>query len=110
MSGTVDHNQAAADVLGPALGNDNGKFYFKLVADDKGVQELGFRKDAPQIFATLLFVLEYINNGFDTPYPTTGDFIRELAATADRYKEIEDAHKKSQDQSDSKQVSEPKAD
>ena len=79
MSGTVDHEVAAAEV--PA---DDGKFFFTLIADDAGVQELKFRKNAGPLFSTLFFTLDYINGTFDQPFPSLGAFLRDMADKADQ--------------------------
>jgi hypothetical protein len=85
MSGTIDQNQAAADV---AETTPEG-FFFSLQADDNGVTELKFRKDADKLFGVVLFGLEYINQTFDAPFPCVGDFCRYLGGVADQ---IEAAH------------------
>jgi len=59
-------------------------FFFNLSADENGVTELKFRKDASKLFATLLFSLDYVNQSFEEPFPTVGDFVRHLAEVADK--------------------------
>lgn len=80
MSGTTDHDAAVADL---PENRDDGKFFMTLQANDEGVTELKFRKNAEKLFGTLLFTLEYINLSFDEPFPTVGDFLRHLATIAD---------------------------
>lgn len=76
MSGTVDQNVAAAQV--------EPGFSFLLAADEGGVVDLKFKKDAPKIFQVLLFAMNYINGTFDQPYATLGEFVRSLADIADQ--------------------------
>lgn len=71
-------------------------FEFNLAADDKGVTELKFTKDAQKIFATMLFAIEYINSTFDQPFQSTGDFIRMLAETSDKMDIIQNERKASE--------------
>ena len=85
MSDTIDQNQAANDV---AETTPEG-FFFSLQADESGVTELKFRKDAEKLFGVVLFGLEYINQTFDVPFPCVGDFCRRLGEIADQ---IEAAH------------------
>ena len=59
-------------------------FSFSLKADENGVTELTFVKNAPSLFSTIFFTLDYINSTFDTPYPSLGDFLRRLADSADQ--------------------------
>ena len=59
-------------------------FFFNLSADENGVTELAFRKDASKLFATLLFSLDYVNQSFEEPFQTVGDFVRHLAEVADK--------------------------
>lgn len=79
MSGTIDQEVAAAEV--PV---DDGRFFFSLTANDAGVQELKFRKNAGQLFSTLFFALDYINGTFDQPFPSLGAFLRDMADKADQ--------------------------
>ena len=85
MNATVDQNQAAAD----AAADVPEGFFFSLQADESGVTELKFRKDAEKLFGVVLFGLEYINQTFDVPFPCVGDFCRRLGEIADQ---IEAAH------------------
>jgi hypothetical protein len=78
MSGTINHYAAISD-----LPNKDNEFFFTLMADDRGITELKFRKNAAPLFSTLLVALEHINRSFDKPYPTVGDFLRNLADLAD---------------------------
>ena len=91
MSGTIDQQVAANDAAEAPV---ELPFKFNLQADDNGISELVFKKDANKIFSVMLFVLGYINESFDVPYPTTGDFIRFLATVADQVKEENDARQK----------------
>ena len=59
-------------------------FFFNLSADENGVTELKFRKDSAKLFSTLLFSLDYVNQSFEEPFPTVGDFVRHLAEIADK--------------------------
>lgn len=85
MGNTIDLNQAANDVAETAPEG----FFFSLQADESGVTELKFRKDAEKLFGVVLFGLEYINQTFDVPFPCVGDFCRRLGEIADQ---IEAAH------------------
>lgn len=84
MSGTTNHDEAVADL---PENTDDGKFFFRLEADDNGVVELKFRKQVDRLFGTVLFAMDYINQSFDTPFPTVGTFIRHLAEVADKIEE-----------------------
>lgn len=77
----------------PAAGNAEG-FFFKLSADETGITELTFKKDAINLFATIFGAFDFINQSFDTPFPTLGDFFRSLAESADKIEEAQ--HAKSQ--------------
>lgn len=63
---------------------ESAPFFFNLSADENGVTELAFRKDASKLFATLLFSLDYVNQSFEEPFQTVGDFVRHLAEVADK--------------------------
>ena len=82
MSGTTDHEAAVAD-----LPENGEKFFFSLQADETGVTELKFRKDVGKLLGALFFSLDYINSSFDEPFPTLGDFLRNLAEIADKVRE-----------------------
>jgi hypothetical protein len=84
MSGTTDHDAAVADL---PENKDDGKFFFSLQADEAGVTELKFRKNADRLFGTLLFAHDYINQSFEEPFPSVGDFLRNLAEIADKVEE-----------------------
>ena len=87
MSGTIDQEVAATQVPTDTAGEpplDDGKFFFTLIADDAGVQELKFRKNAGPLFSTLFFALDYINGTFDQPFPSLGAFLRDMADKADQ--------------------------
>ena len=84
MNATVDQNQAAAD----AAADVPEGFFFSLKADDTGVLELKFRKDGEKLHRVVLFTLEYINQTFDTPFPSVGDFCRHLGSVADQIEAI----------------------
>lgn len=103
MSGTTNHEAAVADL---PENIDDTKFFFSLTADDAGVTELKFRKQSGPLFSTLLFALDYINQSFDTPFPTVGTFIRHLAEVADK---IEAQHKLQQEAANDGQPTEPQA-
>jgi hypothetical protein len=92
MSGTTDHDAAVADL---PENKDDGQFFFSLQANNDGVTELKFRKQADRLLGTLLFALEYINQSFDEPFPTVGGFLRNLAEIADK---VEENHRKAQAQ------------
>lgn len=89
MSGTIDQNQAAADVPAEPEG-----FFFNLRADETGITEFRFRKEE-RVINVLMFAAEYINQSFDTPFPCVGDFFRHLGGAADQ---IEAALKQQQEQ------------
>ena len=96
MSGTIDQNQAANDV---AETTPEG-FFFSLQADESGVTELKFRKDAEKLFGVVLFGLEYINQTFDVPFPSVGDFCRHLGGVADQIEAAHNERVKQQQQED----------
>ena len=91
MNATVDQNQAAAD----AAADVPEGFFFSLKADDTGVSELKFRKDGEKLHRVVLFTLAYINETFDTPFPSVGDFCRHLGSVADQ---IETSYNQQQQQ------------
>lgn len=80
---------------------DDGKFFFRLVADDTGITELAFRKNAESVFGTILNALHFINGSFEQPFETLSDFIKVLGESADaldalqaqRMQEITDAQR-----------------
>lgn len=74
---------------------DEGKFFFKLAADETGITELKFRKHAERVFGVVLYTLEQINSTFDVPFPSTGDFCRHLGTVADQ---VEAAYKQRQEE------------
>ena len=84
MSGTIDHESAQADV--PVQGAD--AFFFVLSANDAGITDLRFRKNGPLVMQTLMMALEYINSTFETPYPTLGVLLRDMADKADHMEEL----------------------
>jgi hypothetical protein len=66
-------------------------FFFRLIVDEQGVQELAFRKNADNVIRTLLNVSAYINGTFDNPFPTVGDFLRQLGTIADEVEALNHA-------------------
>jgi hypothetical protein len=82
MSATPNHEDAVSD-----LPENQPGFFFSLQSDDSGVTELRFRKDVQKVFGTLLFAIDYINQSFDEPFSTVGEFLRQLAEIADKVKE-----------------------
>lgn len=94
MNATVDPNQAAAD----AAADVPEGFFFSLKADDTGVSELKFRKDGEKLHRVVLFTLEYINQTFDTPFPSVGDFCRHLGSVADQIEAIYNQEQQQQQQ------------
>ena len=72
------------------------EFFFRLQADAEGITELTFAQQVEPLFGTLLTALDYINQTFDQPYSTLGEFLRSLAGTADQ---IEASHAAQQQQS-----------
>lgn len=92
MSGTTNHEEAVADA-------EDSKFFFSLQADDNGVTELKFRKEADRVFGTILFTLDYINQSFDVPYPTVSEFISQLSELA-KYMEAKHAAQATNDGGD----------
>lgn len=102
MSGTIDQNQAANDV---AETTPEG-FFFSLRADESGVTELKFRKDAEKLFGVVLFGLEYINQTFNVPFPCVGDFCRRLGEIADQIEAAHNERMKQQQEEGNGQASE----
>ena len=102
MSDTIDQNQAANDV---AETTPEG-FFFSLQADESGVTELKFRKDAEKLFGVVLFGLEYINQTFDVPFPCVGDFCRRLGEIADQIEAAHNERMKQQQEQGNGQASE----
>jgi hypothetical protein len=92
MSATTEHDAAAADL---PENKDDGQFFFSLQANNEGVSELKFRKNAERLFGTLLFAHDYINQSFDEPFPSVGAFLRNLAEIADK---VEENFRKTQSQ------------
>ena len=72
--------------------DDDNKFFFRAIADENGLTELTFRKQPQPLFATLFFTLDYINQTFDTPFPTLGAFLRDMAEKADLFEEMSNAN------------------
>ena len=89
----MENNEQAVQLglagVDPAFEAEVTPFFFKLVADENGVTDLKFRKDAAKLFATLLFSLDYVNQSFEEPFPTVGDFVRHLAEVADKVEEAQ---------------------
>lgn len=83
---------------------DDGKFFFRLSADDTGITELAFRKNAESVVTTILNALHFINSTFEQPFETLSDFIKVLGESADavdalqaqRAKEIADAQREAE--------------
>lgn len=66
----------------PMLEGQDDLFSFKLVANDKGIELLRFRKHGTLTVKTLLLVLDAVNSTFDKPFPNLSDFLDTLADTA----------------------------
>ena len=60
-------------------------FHFKFEADDRGVTNISFLKDAPKVHFVLLELASHVNQSFAEPFPTVGDFFRHLGEVADDY-------------------------
>lgn len=80
----AEQNEVAIEGVVEEAGAQPTPFSFSLKADETGVTELTFVKNAPPLFSTIFFALDYINSTFDTPYPSLGDFLRQLAESADQ--------------------------
>lgn len=59
-------------------------FFFKLVADEKGVTSIEFKKDMDKVMSAIFTGLAVINRNFVEPFPTLGDFLRNLGDIADQ--------------------------
>ena len=104
MSEIVDRNGNEIPDEGAEGKQDDGRFFFRLIANDLGVDELSFRKNGELIFATLLFALDYINQTFDVPYPTTADFIQQLKESAEKFEALQRERKAQQEAANAAQA------
>lgn len=59
-------------------------FFFKLTADEKGVTSIEFKKDMDKVMSAIFTGLAVINRNFVEPFPTLGDFLRNLGDIADQ--------------------------
>jgi len=80
-------------------------FFFKVEADTNGITELTFKKDAVGVFSTLFAIADFVNNSFDTPFPSVGDFLRDLAGTADKIEATLKAHEQANQPGNAEEVS-----
>ncbi len=58
-------------------------FFFKLNVLEGGQASLEYQANAPMIFGTIIAACRTINENFDNPLPSVGDFLRYLADAAD---------------------------
>ena len=58
-------------------------FFFKLNVFEGGQASLEYQANAPMIFGTIIAACRTINDNFDNPLPSVGDFLRYLADAAD---------------------------
>jgi len=66
-------------------------FTFKVEADHQGIAAISFKKEPEYVIATLLNILDCVNQSFDQPFPTVGDFCRELGNMTDTVERNRDA-------------------
>lgn len=58
-------------------------FFFELIVQGDGASTIRYQRNAPMIFGSLIAACRNINDNFDNPLPSVGDFIRYLADAAD---------------------------
>ena len=58
-------------------------FFFKLNVVEGGQASLEYQANAQLIFGTIIAACRTINDNFDNPLPSVGDFLRYLADAAD---------------------------
>ena len=58
-------------------------FFFKLNVLEGGPATLEYQANAPLIFGTIIAACRTINDNFDNPLPSVGDFLRYMADAAD---------------------------
>ena len=58
-------------------------FFFKLNVLEGGQASLEYQANAQLIFGTIIAACRTINDNFDNPLPSVGDFLRYLADAAD---------------------------
>ena len=58
-------------------------FFFKLNVVEGGQASLEYQANAQLIFGTIIATCRTINDNFDNPLPSVGDFLRYLADAAD---------------------------
>lgn len=58
-------------------------FFFELIVQGDGASTIRYQRNAPMIFGSLIAACRNINDNFDNPLPSVGDFLRYLADAAD---------------------------
>lgn len=58
-------------------------FFFELIVKEGGAASLQYQPNAPMIFGTIIAACRTINDNFDNPLPSVGDFLRYMADAAD---------------------------
>ena len=58
-------------------------FFFKLNVLEGGQASLEYQANAQLIFGTIIAACRTINDNFDNPLPSVGDFLRYMADAAD---------------------------
>ena len=74
-------------------------FFFKLNVLEGGPATLEYQANAPLIFGTIIAACRTINDNFDNPLPSVGDFLRYMADAADEM-DAENAKQTSDTQKD----------
>ena len=65
-------------------------FFFHAEVDEAGIKELKFRKDVVGVMGAMIMITCAITDSFDAgTRPTPGDFLRMMAASADKLMELE---------------------
>lgn len=58
-------------------------FFFELIVQADGASTIRYQRNAPMIFGSLIAACRNINDNFDQPLASVGDFLRYLADAAD---------------------------
>lgn len=58
-------------------------FFFELIVQADGASTIRYQANAQLIFGTIIAACRTINDNFDNPLPSVGDFLRYLADAAD---------------------------
>ena len=74
-------------------------FFFELIVQGDGASTIRYQRNAPMIFGSLIAACRNINDNFDNPLPSVGDFLRCMADAADEM-DAENAKQTSDTQKD----------